>query len=133
MCEQSHKSSAGCRCQGGILRGFIQPKLLLQLAKQPAHGYELIETLGRIGDLASADSGNLYRILRSLEDDGFVCSNWDTDGAGPARRIYELTESGLESLEKWVANLRDAKKRIDDFIGEYEAHFNDDGTGNNLA
>jgi len=27
------------------MRGFVQPRLLLQLARKPAHGYELMEAL----------------------------------------------------------------------------------------
>jgi PadR family transcriptional regulator, regulatory protein PadR len=123
MCEPGHKSHEGCRCRGGLLRGFIQPQLLLQLAKQPAHGYELMETLSQSGDLASADPGNLYRLLRSLEDEGLVHSNWDTSGVGPARRVYELTEEGHEYLDTWVVNLRETRRKLDDFLADYENQF----------
>jgi len=132
MCEPGHKSHEGCRCRVGLLRGFIQPQLLLQLAKQPAHGYELMETLGQTGDLASADPGNLYRILRSLEDEGLVRSNWDTSGVGPARRVYELTEEGIEYLEAWVVNLRDTRRKLDDFLADYENQFSIERNNKNV-
>ena len=123
MCEPGHKPSEGCRCRGGLLRGFIQPLILLQLAKQPAHGYELIEILGQTGYLASADPGNLYRMLRGLEEEGLVQSNWDTSGVGPARRVYEITKEGIEFLESWVVNLRETRRKLDDFLADYENHF----------
>ena len=129
MCEPGHKPSEGCRCRGGLLRGFIQPLILLQLAKQPAHGYELIEILGQPGDLASSDPGNLYRILRGLEEEGLVQSNWDTSGPGPARRVYEITKEGIEFLESWVVNLRETRRKLDDFLGDYEDHFSIERNG----
>jgi len=122
MCKPDKKSIEGCRCRGGLLRGFIQPRLLLELARQPAHGYELMETLDKNDDMIAADPGNVYRMLRSLEDDGLVRSNWDTSNAGPARRVYTLTAEGIEFLDAWVVNLREARKRIDHFLLEYEDH-----------
>ncbi len=124
MCENNHKTREGCCCRGGLLRGFIQPLLLLQLAKQPAHGYELIETLGQAGEFASADPGNLYRLLRGLEDKGLVCSEWDTSGAGPARRIYMLTEQGTDHLRKWAGDMRETRQKLDAFLIDYETYIN---------
>jgi PadR family transcriptional regulator, regulatory protein PadR len=132
MFEPGHKSHEGCRCRGGPLRGFIQPQLLLQLAKQPAHGYELMETLSQSGDLASADPGNLYRLLRSLEDEGLVHSNWDTSAGGPARRVYELTKEGHEYLDTWVVNLRETRRRLDDFLADYENQFSIERNSKNV-
>jgi len=123
MCNNAKGSAGGCHCRGGLLRGFIQPRLLLQLAKQPAHGYELMETLNQAGDLASSDPGNLYRELRGLEEEGLVRSNWDTSGAGPARRVYKLTEEGIEYLDAWVVNLRDTRRKLDDFLADYKKQF----------
>ena len=125
MCESDHKATEGCQCRGGVLRGVIQPRLLLQLAKQPAHGYELMDILNQTGDLGSSDPGNLYRILRGLEEDGLVNSNWDTSGAGPARRVYELTEDGFKSLDAWVVNLQETQQKLDGFLADYEIFSNE--------
>ncbi len=45
------------------------------------------------------DLGNLYRLLRSLEEEGVVASVWDESLAGPAKRVYRLTPSGEELLD----------------------------------
>ena len=37
------------------------------------------------------DVGNLYRVLRALEEQGLVTSEWDETLPGPAKRTYELT------------------------------------------
>jgi PadR family transcriptional regulator PadR len=96
------------------------PRLLLQLARQSAHGYELMEIISQGDDLASADSGNLYRTLRGLEEEGLVNSKWDTSGVGPARRVYEITMDGREYLHAWVLNMRETRHRLDEFLKQYE-------------
>lgn len=121
MCEGSHIGQSGCRCMGGRLRGMIQPRLLLSLAQKNSHGYELMEILGQEGD--SPDPGSLYRTLRSLEEDGLVCSSWDTSNAGPARRVYELTDLGLDYLHTWVVDIRKTRQRLHDFLAEYQNRF----------
>ncbi len=123
MCGNGHAAGEGCRCRGGQLRGFMQPRLLLQLAHKPAHGYELLDLFGQSDAETSPDPGSLYRTLRTLEDEGLVLSNWDTSGSGPARRIYSLTDQGIEYLHAWAVNLRKVRQDLDRFLAEYEAHF----------
>lgn len=123
MCGSVHEAMEGCRCRGGQMRGFIQPRLLLQLAKKPAHGYELLDLFGQLDEETSPDPGGMYRVLRAFEEEGLVRSNWDTSGSGPARRIYELTDQGVEYLHAWVVNLQKARQNLDRFLAEYEAHF----------
>lgn len=121
MCKGDHTGQPGCRCMGGRLRGMIQPRLLLALAQRKSHGYELMEILGQEGD--TPDPGSLYRTLRSLEEDSLVCSSWDTSNAGPARRVYKLTDLGVEYLHTWVVDIRKTRQGLDDFLTEYETHF----------
>lgn len=102
------------------MRGMTQPRLLLSLAKQKSHGYELMELLGQEGE--APDPGSLYRTLRSLEEDGLVCSAWDTSNTGPARRVYELTDLGVDYLHTWVIDIRKTRQGLDDFLAEYETY-----------
>jgi PadR family transcriptional regulator PadR len=122
MCEGGRGSAERCRCQGGRIRGFVQPRLLLQLAKKPAHGYELMEVLGAGADDPAPDPGTLYRALRALEEDGLVRSAWETGDAGPARRVYELTDQGIEYLHAWAASIRGTRAQLDRFLADYEQH-----------
>jgi PadR family transcriptional regulator PadR len=103
---------------------MIQPRLLLSLGKQNSHGYELMEILGEAGE--APDPGSLYRTLRSLEEDGLVCSSWDTSNAGPARRVYALTDLGAETLHSWVVDIRQTRQGLDDFLAEYEANYSNE-------
>lgn len=123
MWHDPQEAMGGCRCHGGRVRGFIQPRLLLQLSKKPAHGYELMGALAEEDDHPAPDPGTLYRTLRQLEEEGLVRSTWDTGGAGPARRVYELTDQGLEYLHAWAVNIRRTKAGLERFLAEYEGQF----------
>lgn len=116
---ENHRS---CHCRGGHVRGFVRPRLLLQLSRKPAHGYELLEVLER-ENLPTPDPSTLYRTLRQFEEEGLVRSTWDTSGGGPARRVYELTDQGVEYLHAWAVNIRRTRRQLSKFLAEYEARF----------
>jgi PadR family transcriptional regulator PadR len=100
---------------------FIEPALLLLLRERPMHGYELIERLPEIaGGETRVDVGNLYRVLRALEEEGIVSSEWSADLPGPAKRTYELTVEGRRLLDRWAESLREAQGVIAGFIDRYE-------------
>src|SRR5918912_1882016 len=99
---------------------FLEPSLLLLLRERPVHGYELIERLPELGVAGRIDVGNLYRLLRSLEAEGIVRSEWSADLPGPAKRTYELTDAGRRLLDRWAEALRDARGVIDGFLKRYD-------------
>jgi PadR family transcriptional regulator PadR len=100
---------------------FVEPALLLLLAERPMHGYELLERLPDIAhEERRVDLGNLYRLLRSLEEEGVVDSAWDEGLPGPAKRVYQLTDSGRELLARWAAALGEAREVITAFIDRYQ-------------
>jgi len=72
MCRDPQEAMESCRCHGGRVRGFMQPRLLLQLSKKPAYGYELMGILAEEDDHSAPDPGTLYRTSRQLEEEGLV-------------------------------------------------------------
>jgi PadR family transcriptional regulator PadR len=122
MCEDHLSEGSKCGCKIERVPSYAQPRLLLDLAKKPAHGYELIERLGQAYS-APLDPGNLYRLLRSLEEEGLVCSTWDTQNSGPARRVYELTEQGVEYLHAWAVTIYQTQQSLGRFLSEYNTLF----------
>ena len=122
MCENHKSGSVECHCKVERVPHFALPRLLLELARKPSHGYVLIERLGQEGS-TTPDPGNFYRMLRSLEEDGLVCSTWDTQNSGPARRVYELTEQGMEFLHTWAVMINQTHLSLGRFLLEYETLF----------
>lgn len=103
-------------------QGPLQPWLLLLLLQKPSHGYELLERLSQGEKLPDADPGFLYRTLRQLEEDGMVHSAWDTEGQGPARRLYRVTPEGSEYLRAWATSIRSTQQQLVHFLAEYEKY-----------
>jgi poly-beta-hydroxybutyrate-responsive repressor len=100
---------------------FVEPALLLLLSERPMHGYDLLERLPDLsGDDRGVDLGNLYRVLRALEDDGLVRSEWHAEIPGPAKRVYELTDEGRVVLATWSEALERASGDIREFQKRYE-------------
>jgi len=106
----------------GKLFRWIEPALLLSLkAHGRRHGYRLAEDVNRMA-LAEEpiEGGAIYRILRQLEEEGHVVSEWDITGNGPARRHYCLTQSGEELLEMWVEIIERRADALSEFIATYK-------------
>ena len=122
MCDGQKHESGECHCKVERVPNFALPRLLLELAKKTSHGYELIERLSQEGN-AAPDPGNFYRMLRSLEEDGLVCSTWETPSSGPARRVYELSDQGMEFLHAWAATIHQTHQSLSRFLSDYETLF----------
>lgn len=102
-----------------VARG-IEPELLLALREGPTHGYDLLDRLTRGVAGERVDIGNLYRLLRALEAEGLVTSEWQHDLPGRSKRTYELTAEGRALLDAWAEALKRTNTSIADFIGRYE-------------
>ena len=124
------RGGRGARCRRMVRPGhwgvrarverFSEPALLLLLRERPAHGYELLEQIKELTGESRIDMGNLYRVLRALEEDGLVTSRWEAGEPGPAKRTYELTAAGRRLLEEWATALRRSRDRIDTFLDRFE-------------
>ena len=100
---------------------LVEPALLLLLHERPRHGYDLLEHIpALVGDGAEVDLGNLYRLLRGLEAEGLVSSEWDVEASGPARRIYTLTPAGARLLDAWASALRATGDVIATFLDRFD-------------
>ena len=108
-----------CRCAGGQPKNFARPCLLLLLAEAPAHGYELVERLRPFG-FDQSDPASVYKILRQMEGDGLVTSEWELSARGPARRVYSLTTDGHDLLEAWSFTLAQNREVLGRFLERYQ-------------
>lgn len=73
-----------------LRRGTVVLASLLTL-REPGYGYGLLESLERIG--ISVDGNTLYPLLRRLEKQGLLTSEWNTDEARP-RKFYRTSAEG---------------------------------------
>jgi PadR family transcriptional regulator PadR len=105
----------------GTARRFLRPVVLLLLAETPCHGYELMGKLKEFGmDQSSMDPSVLYRMLRNMEREGQAESSLNDSGAGPARKVYQLTAEGREVLDLWAGSIEGLVSFLKEFKKRYE-------------
>jgi DNA-binding PadR family transcriptional regulator len=84
-------------------RGDIRTAIVLALADEPMHGYQIMQRFEeRTGGAWRPSPGSVYPTLQLLEDQGLVES---TESEG--RRVFSLTETGkveAESLKEKVGD-----------------------------
>lgn len=80
-----------------LRRGTLVLLVLSQL-KKPMYGYKLVQKLekGRI----PIEANTLYPLMRRLEAQGLLQSNWETTSSKP-RKYYLITEEGKAVLDKF--------------------------------
>jgi poly-beta-hydroxybutyrate-responsive repressor len=99
---------------------YVQPSILMSLLGQGSYGYELSQKICSYGFLPEdASPGMIYRHLRQLEKEGLITSHWDSEGSGPARRMYTLTAEGHEVLDAWVRFIKRRAKNFARFVACY--------------
>lgn len=97
-------------------RALIVAHLLLLLAEEPRHGYELAESL-REWEFEGVTASTVYRELARLEDEGLVRSFWQASQArGPARHMYELTGAGRQDLALCADDVRGLMSHLTEFL-----------------
>lgn len=77
-----------------LRRGTVVVAALATL-RTPGYGYALLETLAGAG--FGVDANTLYPLLRRLEKQGLLVSEWNTDESRP-RKFYRTTDLGAEVL-----------------------------------
>ncbi|WP_329456527.1 PadR family transcriptional regulator [Streptomyces sp. NBC_01497] len=75
-----------------LRRGSVVLASLLAL-REPGYGYGLLAVLERAGVPVAANT--LYPLLRRLEGQGLLTSEWDTTQSRP-RKIYRTSADGIE-------------------------------------
>lgn len=113
------ESGDGTRRGVGAGRGaFVEPAVLAVLARSEGYGYDLVRAIEEAtGGEVVPDTGGLYRLLRRLEEDGFVTSEWQDGGSGPQRRSYRITDDGRALLEHWIGHLEERRHALEVLIG----------------
>ena len=95
-----------------LRRGTLIILVLSQL-KEPMYGYNLVKKLQDNG--IPIEANTLYPLMRRLESQGLLQSEWETSEAKP-RKYYKITDDGLIVLEKATEHWKAFSKSIDDLL-----------------
>jgi PadR family transcriptional regulator PadR len=91
-----------------LRRGTVVLACLVRL-RRPDYGYSLLESLNALGILV--DANTLYPLLRRLEKQGLLVSEWNTEEARP-RKFYRTSSAGEALAEVLITDWR----RVDDAL-----------------
>jgi len=99
-----------------LKRGTLTLAVLSQL-QTPKYGYSLLQDL--VDRNVDIEAGTLYPLLRRLEKQGILPSDWDTAESRP-RKYYSLSPTGRQIFEKLCGNWRSMTRHIDQLLGGEE-------------
>ena len=131
------RENCGCGCRSHRRhhypeRGWIQFLILRMLYEEPMYGYQLMANIVERGFVLPnrLESGAVYTILRRMEAHGLLKSEWERMESGRQRRIYEVTEEGVEALKMGLETIVKRKALMDDLAAFYREHFQQSRKGN---
>jgi DNA-binding PadR family transcriptional regulator len=93
-------------------RGVIVLAVLSQ-CNQEQYGYSLMKSLSEKG--LEIDQGTLYPLLRRLETQGLLSSNWRLEDARP-RRYYVISTLGQKTFPKLINEWQGMVQMMDRMI-----------------
>ncbi|MCF7924416.1 MAG: PadR family transcriptional regulator, partial [Candidatus Izimaplasma sp.] len=79
------------------------------------YGYSLIKTLESKG--ISIEGNTLYPLLRRLEEQALLTSEWDTELGSKPRKYYHTTNKGEQVLKELKAIWYETVNNMDDILG----------------
>src|SRR4029078_1064717 len=80
-----------------LRRGLITLAVLAQ-CRSAQYGYSLKQSLAEAG--LEVNEGTLYPLMRRLEEQGLLTSEWRIADEGRPRRYYLLSKEGASVLER---------------------------------
>ncbi|MBM0231554.1 helix-turn-helix transcriptional regulator [Micromonospora sp. STR1_7] len=95
-----------------LRRGTVVVASLVAL-RRPNYGYALLQRLTDHG--FPVDANTLYPLLRRLEDQGLLTSEWNTEESRP-RKFYRTSDEGESMLSRLLDDLAAVQTSITGLI-----------------
>lgn len=99
-----------------LRRGTLVMSVLSQL-KEPKYGYSLVQKLEEKG--VAIDPNTLYPLLRRLEKQGLLTSQWDVGESKP-RKYYRRTPDGEGIYQELRKQWKNIAKGMEELLREEE-------------
>ena len=107
-----------------LRRGVITLAVLSQLHEEQ-YGYSLMKRLEHRG--MQVDQGTLYPLLRRLEEQKLLESDWRVEASRP-RRYYMLSQFGKKVLQEMRTEWTRIKTTVDDLLTNEKEKENENET-----
>jgi PadR family transcriptional regulator PadR len=96
--------------QTKLMRGLLDLVILQFLNAEPMHGYRIITSIRRNFGVYFGPS-TIYPLLGTLEEKGYIKSQWDLNNDRP-RKVYSLTPEGGSLLNGTEESLNHICRRL---------------------
>lgn len=104
--------------------------ILRIIHEKPSHGYQIMEELERITlGKYTPEPGAVYTMLRRMDERGLLTSEWEKKETGADRRVYTLTEAGVQALGEGLEMVKKRRPLMDSLVQFYDANFLDKEKG----
>ncbi|QIS09940.1 MULTISPECIES: PadR family transcriptional regulator [Nocardia] len=88
----------------------LEHALLVSLTERAGSGYELARRFDRsIGYFWSATHQQIYRVLKRMEESGWVTGESVTQEGRPDKKVYSVSRAGRAELARWIAEPTDSE------------------------
>ncbi len=82
---------------------MLKYALLGFLQYDPKTGYELKQTMDKsTNHFWHAKQSQIYQTLKQMEADGLVVSHSEPQESRPDRRVYSITDTGIQAMRSWL-------------------------------
>jgi DNA-binding PadR family transcriptional regulator len=88
--------------------------VVLGALQKPHYGYALLQKLQEQG--IEIEANTLYPLMRRLESQGLLSSQWDTSEARP-RKFYVISEQGTSTLQQLLKEWSKLQTQINAICG----------------
>jgi PadR family transcriptional regulator, regulatory protein AphA len=79
--------------------------LLGFLNRYQMSGYDLKNLFNNsVSFFWAAQTSQIYRELNALENKGYIRSKIEPSDKGPERRVYSISDKGIEAFQEWMVN-----------------------------
>jgi len=99
-----------------LVAASSKPIILSLLLSGESYGYQILQRVRRVsGETLTWSSAMLYPVMRRMEREGLIRSEWRVSPENRMRKYYMLTDLGRKELEvektRWI-NIQDALRKL---------------------
>lgn len=90
--------------------------ILLTIALEPNHGLGILNKMNELVPQNRLDTAVIYRVLKTMESDGDIESQWQESDMGPKKKVYNITDKGMITLNEFCKDIEKTIGHLNTFV-----------------
>src|SRR3989338_8097043 len=92
---------------------WVQFLILRVLYEKPSYGYKIVKSIKDFTEgRHQIKYGTAYTLLRRMEGNNLLVSNWEKSDKTPDKKIYQITKPGVKVLKIWLETIIEGKRMM---------------------